>query len=225
MAKTINIIAAVFLFFFFQNGQVFARSAALKKAETLILKDAYREGAGACRKILTGPGSSSVKARAHYLLGVCLLKEAGYAEARKNFHTILRRYWRSEFCDDAALGIADSYFLAADFEKAAREYRQFLSDFAHSGLCGLARTHLEQCRQGKQFANSYFSVQLGCFSKKGNARRMRDELINRGHQAYILELPGEKLYRVRAGKFNTRLQAEFMEQKLKSQGYSTKICP
>ena len=210
---------------FFQAGYLFAQGPALKKAEVLVLKDEYAQAAGECKKVLRAHPQAAIKAKAHYLLGICLLKMAKYAQARENFDIILNKYPRTKFCDKASMGIADSYFLAQDYKQAEKNYEQFLRNFRRSQLSSIARRHLEQCREGKRYSNSYFSVQAGCFAKAINAENLRDKLINDGHQAYILALPDEGLYRVRIGKFSTRLQAEFLEQKLKLEGYSTKICP
>jgi cell division protein FtsN len=54
---------------------------------------------------------------------------------------------------------------------------------------------------------------------------LRDELIDDGYQAYVLNLPVDAFYRVRIGKFGSKLDAEFLEQKLKAKGFSTRICP
>lgn len=207
------------------SGYAFGQSEALRNVEILMLEEKYARAAKECAKVLVHHHQSQTRARTHYLLGICLLKEADYAQARKNFRTILQKYPRSQFCDDAALSIADAYFLAGDFKTAKESYKQFLKGFPRSELTSIARMHLGLCEQGKPFANSYFSVQLGCFANKENAERLRGKLIGAGYQAYILQLPGDSLYHVRVGRFNNRLEAEFLEQQLKTEGYATKVCP
>lgn len=223
MIKKISFVVGLFLALIFSSGRLFAQS--LSNVEALILREEYSQAARECEKILAQHHQVRIKPKAHYLLGICLLKEAKFDRARENFNIILRRFPRSEFCDDAGLGIADSHFLAQDYEKASIEYEKFIHDFGRSQLRSIAQIHQKQCKQGGVYANSYFSVQVGCFSKKGNAQRLRDELIDSGFQAYIVELPDDTLCRVRVGRFNTRLQAEFLEQRLKGEGYPTRICP
>ncbi len=225
MVKRISLVILVFFAFISLSGELFAQTSRLKNAQALILKGAYSQAAGEYRKVLAGRRQGKIKSEAHYFLGLCLLKESRYNEARKNFNIILRRYPRSEFCDDASLGIADSYLLAQDFEQAVKKYEQFIRDFPRSELVTIARTQRQFCKQGKHFANSYFSVQLGCFAEKKNAEGLRNELIDGGHRAYILEQPGSGLYYVRVGKFSNRSEAEFLEQRLETEGYSTRICP
>lgn len=225
MIRIISLFIAVFLIFSSSAGYVYAQREAIKKVEALILQDKYTQAARECKRILAHHRQKTVKSKAHYLLGICLLKEGKFDQARKNFNIILRRFSHSKFCDDASLGIADSYLLQGDYKQASIRYGQFLQDFPRSELSSIARRHLEQCKQGKHYVSSYFSVQAGCFAKKKNAEKLRDELINSGYQSYILELPGDDLYRVRVGKFSNRLQAEFLEQRLKAEDFSTKVCP
>ncbi|MBL7085351.1 MAG: radical SAM protein, partial [Candidatus Omnitrophica bacterium] len=225
ISKKISAVIIMLLAFSFSAGQVFAQSASLKNAETLILKDAYQEAIKECKKILAHHHQATVRSKTYYLLGISLLKEAEYSQAREKFQAILKQFSRSEFCDDARLGTADSYFLAGDFKQAGKEYERLLQDFPRSELREIAREQQKLCKEGKGASNSYFSVQAGCFTNKTNAEKLRDELIDSGYRAYLLKLPGDNFSRVRIGKFSNRLQAEFLEQQLKSDGYSTKVCP
>ncbi len=226
LAKKIGSVVVILSFILsFTGGEIFAQTSSLTKIETLILKDAYSQAARECQKLLAHHHQSKIQSKGHYLLGVCLLKQSRFEEARENFNLILGRYRRGEFSDDAALGIADSYFLAQDFNRAAKEYEQFIRDFPRSELTEIARRQLNLCRQGKAPVSSYFSVQLGCFANKANAERLRNKLIDAGYQAYILDSAADALYHVRIGRFSNRLEAEFLEQRLKAEGYTTKVCP
>ena len=223
MIRKISFVIGLFLALIFSSGHLFAQS--LSNVEALILREEYSQAARECEKILTHRHQSKIESKAHYLLGICLLKEAKFDQARENFNIILRRFPRSKFCDDARLGIADSYFLSQDYKQASIKYEEFIHDFPRSQLKSIARRHQKLCKQAGPYASSYFSVQAGCFGKKGNAEKLRDKLIDSGFQAYIVELPSEALCRVRVGRFSNRLQAESLEQRLKSEGYPTKICP
>lgn len=223
--KQVSIVFALLFAYLSSAGHIFAENAAISNVEGLMLKDAYAQAARDCQKLLTTKRGVATRAKLYYLLGICLLKQDRFVEARKNFSIVIQRYSQSRFCDDASLGIGDAYFLAGDYEQAQNRYNKFVRDYPQSGLVSIARMHLEECQGAGNDTNSYFSVQLGCFSSKENAQKLRDDLINRGFQAYILALPSESFYRVRVGKFDNRLEAEFMEQRLKGQGYSTKVCP
>ena len=224
MAKKTNLIVTA-LIFFYLGGQFTVWGASITGAENLILQDRYAQAAKECKKLIAQRNPVSTKARAEYLWGICLLKQAKYSQAREKFSQLLRRYPSSAVSDDASLAMAHSYFLAGDYSQASSKYQRFLRDHAHSELDTIARAQLKLCRNGSSLGNSYFTVQVGCFAGKKNAQGLRDELIDRGYQAYILELEGEGLFRVRVGKYETRSKAEFLENRLKAKGYPTKVCP
>jgi len=195
MVKRISLVIVMFFVCAFSGVCLFAQDSGLRNVEALMLKGAYSQAARECERFLAGRHRAAIECKAHYLLGICLLKEERYDEARKNFDIILRRFPRSKFCDDAKLSIADSYLLEGDYNQAS------------------------------PYAGSYFSVQVGCFGNKTNAEKLRGKLISKGYQAYILELPGDGLYRVRVGKLSSRPEAGSLERRLKAAGYSTKVCP
>ena len=112
------------------------------------------------------------------------------------------------------------------YAQAAKECRKILDGRKQGKIRAKAGRFLEICllKQGSG-EPLYFSVQVGCFSRKKNAGKLREELIERGFRAYILELPGDELYYVRVGKFSNKSEAKSLEKRLKSKGYPTKICP
>lgn len=215
-------ISIILLFFILVSGNVFAQVSRIKNVEALILEGAYQQAASECERILGGRPTSAVAVRAHYLRGICLLKGGKYSQAREDFDLVLRRFRRSGFCDDATLSIADSYFLEGNYEQANAGYRDFLCNFARSELVNIAFTQQRLCLQ--EANNPYFSVQVGCFSKKDNADKLRDKLIDKGFQAYVHQKSASDLFRVRVGKFNGSAQAERLEKKLQAAGYPTKVC-
>ena len=225
MVKRISLAIVMFFACAFSGGSLFAQDSGLRNVEVLMLKGAYSQAARECERFLAGRHRAAIESRAHYLLGACLLKEARYDEARKNFDIILQRFPHSKFCDDASLSVANLYLLEGDSNQASLRYGQFLREFPRSELSSIARRQQKLCKQGSPYVGSYFSVQMGCFSNKMNAEKLRDKLINSGYQAYILELPGDELYHVRVGKLSSRSQAGSLEQRLKAAGYSTKVCP
>lgn len=157
-----------------------------------------------------------------------LILQDRYAEAEKECRKVLTHHRQGDARAKAHYLLGLSCLKQNKFSQARENFSIVLRKFKRSKFCDLAtiaREHIDECKQGKHLGNSYFSVQVGCFSSRQNAKRLRDELIDLGFQAYILELGGENLYRVRVGKFDTRLRAELLEQQLRSEGYSTKVCP
>jgi len=67
-----------------------------------------------------------------------------------------------------------------------------------------------------------FVVQIGVFSDAGNVKKLQDQLQQQGYKSFtekIATAKGEKI-RLRAGPFNSRLEAETALAKIKSAGLS-----
>lgn len=74
----------------------------------------------------------------------------------------------------------------------------------------------------------FYTVQVGSFSSSSNARNLVDGLKAKGYPAYLEESisqGGDKIFRVRVGKFTRREEAVALEKKLSLQGHPTKIYP
>ncbi|MFH2138739.1 MAG: SPOR domain-containing protein [Candidatus Omnitrophota bacterium] len=65
---------------------------------------------------------------------------------------------------------------------------------------------------------NFFTVQTGSFTNQQNARDLQADLKNKNYDAYITELlsNGQTLYRVRVGKFVSRIAAEYEEERLRT---------
>ena len=74
---------------------------------------------------------------------------------------------------------------------------------------------------------SYYTVQVGAFSKIENARRLANKLKALGYEAYLDELISGKgtVFKVKVGRFNNRGQAVSLDRELSHKGYPTKILP
>lgn len=75
--------------------------------------------------------------------------------------------------------------------------------------------------------DSGWAVQLGSFAEQGNARRLAQEVEQRGFASYLmpLERSGRTLYRVRVGPKETRGQAEALAGKLATAGFRGQVTP
>ncbi|MDP2912375.1 MAG: SPOR domain-containing protein [Candidatus Omnitrophota bacterium] len=71
----------------------------------------------------------------------------------------------------------------------------------------------------------FISVQAGSFKDKKNADRLARKLSLAGYDSYIETSTafGEKLYRVRVGRFKSLEEAKPLESRLNQDGYRTKI--
>jgi tetratricopeptide (TPR) repeat protein len=72
-----------------------------------------------------------------------------------------------------------------------------------------------------------FSVQVGAFQSRENALRLKKELDRRNFSADVSDviLEGRRFYRVRVGQFARREQAAQEAQRLRQEGFPTKIVP
>ncbi|MEW6102100.1 MAG: SPOR domain-containing protein [Candidatus Omnitrophota bacterium] len=73
----------------------------------------------------------------------------------------------------------------------------------------------------------YFTVQVGVFNSNVNAQNLAEKLALKGYASFIEEtlLNEKKSYRVRVGKLKTLKEAKELENKLRQEGFPTKICP
>lgn len=74
--------------------------------------------------------------------------------------------------------------------------------------------------------NPIYTVQVGSFSSKVNAKSLKDELrsgITQDVRIESIEIKGDMYYRVRVGMFSSKSKAESMKRNLRDHGYSGKI--
>lgn len=81
----------------------------------------------------------------------------------------------------------------------------------------------EKIRVKSTMKESYYSIQVGAFADFSNARRESDKFSKLGYQTEILSTiqQNRKLFRVRIGKFKTKLEAQKEKTKLEKQWKKT----
>jgi len=68
--------------------------------------------------------------------------------------------------------------------------------------------------QGLPYA---WTLQLGAFSQRANAHRLRDQLRDKGYKAYVQEFPSQGMVRVYVGPELLRDDAESLRERLKKE--------
>ncbi|OIO37331.1 MAG: hypothetical protein AUJ75_04455 [Candidatus Omnitrophica bacterium CG1_02_49_10] len=70
-----------------------------------------------------------------------------------------------------------------------------------------------------------YSIQVGSFGSKSNAKKLADKLKKYGYNAYVSETSGKgkAFYRVRIGKFSARPEAYSVKERLGNLGYPTQF--
>lgn len=193
-----------------------AQALNLEKARVHFLNGDYSACINEGEKILAGSGYSRDVDNLYYLLGLSYLKEANYLRASDIFEIILKEFKNSSFEEEARLGLADTYFLRGEYNKAAGLYKDLLSKNYRTKLAGLVYYRLSQCafktgntREGEDYlrklkkefplsletiANkdlgspiNYYTVQIGLFSRNQNAKNLMQRLTQGKYPAYLEE--------------------------------------
>ncbi len=190
-----------------------------------------------------------------YYLGLSYTKIGEYAKARTYFRRILRRFPDSSFYESSMVKISDTYFLEKNYPRAKELYheieqRSSSDDFSPVVLLRLAQI---ASRQGKwdekskyikrikskypkssemkfirvlEALGDFFTIQVGAFSVKKNARDLTEELKGEYSPYIVKEKKGNYLlYKVRVGRFKNRYDAQGVSSKLLDEGYPARIYP
>jgi len=247
--KRITVIITMVIFLF--QGVGICSDVNLSKAWKYYLKSDYTNTIKLCRGI-SGPSKSGQEAR--YLMGLSFLKLGKPEEARDNFNFLLNNYPSSHITQELLLAVADSFYLAGEFESAESAYKRLLSKFKngdYNTFCYL-RLGVSLRRQGKwdeaekyfyrivkdypisleisdakKFLkkDKFFTVQAGAFSKKENALKLVETLKRKGYYTSFEKVYDKDniLYKVKTGKFSTKVMADNEVLRLERDGFSARI--
>jgi len=190
-----------------------------------------------------------------YYLGLSYIKIGEYVKARTSLRRLLRRFSGSLFYDSSMVKIADTYFLKKDYLRAKELYLEIEQRFSSDDFMPVVLLRLTQIasRQGKwnekstyirrirseypkasemkfirvlEALGDFFTIQVGAFSVKKNARALAEELKDEYSPYIVKEKKGSYLlYKVRVGRFKNRYDAQEISSKLLDQGYPARIYP
>lgn len=200
-------------------GPASFNEANARTAEEYFVLGDYEAAAREAAKTLSS--ESKEKDKLYYISGTSLNKLGRYELARENFKSLIENHPRSGYAPLAQLGLADSYYLSADYQNAAGAYEKYITVYPKSGAAATAYFRLGKCAQKEGRWRSarnyyqkvkaeyplsfeartasealsdeilYFTVQVGSFGKKSNALKLCDELVKKGYDASILKARGE----------------------------------
>ncbi|MFH1061384.1 MAG: SPOR domain-containing protein [Candidatus Omnitrophota bacterium] len=242
MKKTLSLI--VVLICLGICSRAYSYGAALDEAVKLMLKNDYYAALDECHRlerILSGYDKSELL----YIEGECFSLLEDYDQAREVFKQGLKNS-KGELSTKIYLGIADSYFMQHGYDKAISIYKQLLEknnpDYEAGLLFKLGKAYQKNSKwtQSKYYfdmlkqkypqsfelaivekssvGGNFFTIQVGCFSNKENAEKLRDNLLAKDYDVYVtpFQSNGSELYRVRVGEFVSLLAAEHQELELKN---------
>lgn len=252
-----NILAAIVYAAVILLFQTSCAALNLDKVKISLLQGDYKAAISEGEKILAAANKDTGGLdELYYLLGLGYLKDGNYLRASDIFEIIIKEFSHNKFSKRAELGLGDAYFLSGDLDKAEEQYkavcRTELKAEAYHRLSQLEakRGNRQESadyasmlkkefpgRTGSLFFQNpaltsqgqpYYSVQVGAFSAKQNAEKLKQELVGKGYDAYVQEPISEgsvTMYRVKVGKLSRHSEAQELETKLIREGYPTKICP
>ena len=231
-----------------------SKSASLIKAEKAFLKGEYEETILICNAY--GSYRGKLDDELQLLTGKSLLKLNRVGEARNRFIRIINNSDSNKFLDKAYIGLADSYYIEGNYKEAKSYYEKMIRYFPDSSSMHVVYYKLGECYSNlddKTLSKEYYdkllrnypesletgiligkksdfvsySVQAGSFAKWSNAKKLYDELNNKGFDVNIhTAIVGDsRFYRVRIGQYPRLSDAEEMARTLRNKGYTVKIYP
>jgi tetratricopeptide (TPR) repeat protein len=146
-----------------------------------------------------------------------------YSAARKYFQMMQKRFPQTKWLDDSLYLTGQCYLAEGKIDSARNEWRTFIKRFPRSPYCDMAVADLEahteeepsvqpeEVREGKMTSQKpYFTIQVGAFADRENARTILSGLQKVGYEGVIREKQvGSRLFHaVWIGQFSDRASAE-----------------
>jgi TolA-binding protein len=123
-------------------GAIDRKSSSLLKAEKAFIKGDYEE------VIILGSSYLSRRTKEdelQYLAGRALLKLERFNEARNRFTIVINYSDNDKFLDKAHMGLADSYYLEGDYDKAKEYYEKVMKYFPDTDDISIIYYKLGNC--------------------------------------------------------------------------------
>ena len=213
-----SILAAV-CFFFFSFSQAHALN--IDRVKVCYLNQDYKGAIQEGNRLIAQDRYSS---ELYYFLGLSYLKEGQYLRAAESFKVVINNLKESRLKEEARIGLADTYLLKGDHNNAKNIYNEILISNPKTKFKDQIQQRLSGIEPKKE---GVFSVQVGSFANIDNAKNLVKKLNSGGYSAYFEEYGqgGDRSYKVRVGKLNTRQEAEGLARRLSREGHPTKIFP
>jgi len=244
---TIIVLAClIFTCAFTVSSFAYTYSRQVDAALSLMLNADYEAAVDECSR-LADTKNNNIKAEVLLVKGTCLIKMGKYMQARDVLKKAIP-YAQGDLAIELYMGIADTYFMQQEYDNAISVYKQLLTKKANESYLAMLYYKLGKAYQKKSkwveaeeyfgqlkskfpksfeaelikkssTGGSFFTIQVGCFIDKGNAKELYDDLKKKGYEVYLSDFQskGQKLYRIRVGQFVSRIAAEYTEGKLRNQ--------
>jgi tetratricopeptide (TPR) repeat protein len=158
--------------------------------------------------------------------GDCLLAAGKYDQAVVEYRKVLDAYRDSEVFAFALSGLIGCFTQLDDPESALLYHNLLKERYPHSpesagspsGKISSA-DEVEDKTRAERVAGVRYTIQLGVFAKRDNARRLRSRFEDQGYSVNLADkvISGKKYHVVRLGSFSSYDEASKVKRKLESQ--------
>lgn len=178
-----------------------------------------------------------------YFRALSLMKLERFEEARPILSSLEEEALDPAIRSQAAFSLGDSYYFNnfrsqadAQYQEALRKYpdadeastiRRVLG-FSNTAGPGPVPGGLPPGSSSRQWVTEeipLYTVQVGSFARERNAERLLNKLLRNHYDAYISRDGTPSHFRVRVGRLPAVEEARMLEDRLKKDGYPTKIFP
>lgn len=179
-------------------------------------KSAITEG----EKILARPTEGAYGMdELYYILGLSYARDGNYLRASDIFEIIISEFKKSKFIPEAKLGLADTYYLRGNFERAAKEYEILLID--KNALKFKSSLYYRLSRCALLAGNPQVAKEYSDKLKKEFPLNMESGLEKPGCDLPVLGNNGS--FTVQVGSFSSATNASKLLNELTKKGYSAYI--
>lgn len=215
------------------------------KCRSLIAKNDYAEALAALRSLESDDSAEIGRDMILMSLGGCYIGMKDYKSAAASYRSLIDTMPDSQRVPSAYLLLAKSLQSQDKVQEAKKLYQKVIKDYRQSIVAQQAQRHLNSLTQPKPVvvkrdvpetaetaqkppakAEAYFTIQVGAFSRKGNADGLAGRLRKKGYSVDIVRpIPGKsRLHKIRVGKFKTESGAANMARRLrKSEKLPTEV--
>lgn len=220
-----------------------SKDAYLKIHENF-LRENYSEVDRLAASYLAGGLSEPNAEDVLYLQALSLLKLNRGDEARSKLRELEGSFTSTDRKASTSASIADSYFYEGNNAAARQAYQETLAKYPNSDQTSYISSRLKELssklgayvppsvlppvqswKRTLPGETSYFTVQVGAFSKVRNANALMKKMIRRHYDAYVDRDAQTGIFRVRVGRLPNKTEASALEERLKGEGYPTQIYP
>ena len=215
-----KIVVSVIISFFISSAFIEARELSksdfIEDINIMFLKEDYR---GLTESANNNLGKLRLtrqeKKEILYLMGLSYIKTGDFSKARKAFGDILDKKG-DELRQDAYIGIADSYFIEKNYDKAIKSYESILNMYPKSDRLSSVYYNLAGCYKAKN-NNSKANLYLDKV-KKGY-----DTSFESGKAEYLPTKTTTRYYIVQLGAFKRLKNAKKLVKSLARKKYDSYV--